>query len=79
MKAYAVTQGGKLRYAATQSSAKETKYALNETAGLPRTAYSGDAAQIEEVEIPTQKDSLLAFLNEIVKKLDPFPSSENSQ
>ena len=68
MRAYRVTLGAVSQYAGSMADAKQVRYALNEAAGKPRTAYSEGAAQIEEVEIPTNKDGLLGFINDLIKK-----------
>ena len=76
MKAYRIVQhGGNTRYAGSMADAKEEKYKMNEAAGLPRTARAGIAAQIEDVEIPTNKEGLLKFINDLVAQRYTTPES----
>jgi len=75
MKAYRIVRGGSTRYAGSMADAKEEKYKMNEAAGLARTARVGVAAQIEEVEIPTNKERLLKFINDLVTQRYTTPES----
>jgi hypothetical protein len=63
MRAYRVEGGGKLRFAGTAADAKDARQDLAELTGERKKDIS-----VSEVEIPTAKDSLLGFINDLVNE-----------
>lgn len=60
MRAYRVKYGAHVKFAGSSADATAAKHEINERCGFgPRSRN----VTIEQIEIPTGKDSLLAFLN----------------
>ena len=64
MRAYKVTLNDSTTYAGSMADAKQAQFAQRNDAGLPKLSHTG---KIEEVEIPTDKAGLLAFVNGLIK------------
>lgn len=63
MRCYKVTGGGLARFAATQAEAKAAKADVAEATGLkPKEVI------VEQTDVPTDKPSLLAFINSLVSQ-----------
>lgn len=66
MRAYRVKYGPNVKYAGTMADATTAKHELNERLGFdPRSRN----VNIEQVEIPTAKDSFLTWINQEVADL----------
>lgn len=63
MRAYLVNVGGVTRFAGSQAEVREVKTELCNLQGISTRAKT---VSVTEVEIPTNKEGLLGFINELV-------------
>ena len=71
MRCYKVHGNGYTRFVGSQGDARAARQSLADDSGKPKSSFS-----IDQVEIPTAKEGLLAFVNDLSEKLDPQDNLE---
>lgn len=66
MRCYKVHGNGYTRFAGSQGDARAVRQSLADDSGKSKSSFS-----IDQVEIPTAKEGLLSFVNDLSEKLDP--------
>lgn len=66
MRCYKVHGNGYIRFAGSQGDARAARQSLANDSGKGKLSFS-----IDQVEIPINKDGLLATLNDLAEKADP--------
>lgn len=73
MRAYRVAVGDKFVFTANQTLAREERQSLEKEAGAKR-----GSGTVEEVEIPSGKEDLLTWINELVVSMRPVDKEDDS-
>lgn len=66
MRCYKIHGNGYTRFAGSQGDARAVRQSLANDSGKGKLSFS-----IDQVEIPINKDGLLAALNDLAEKADP--------
>lgn len=74
MRAYKVSAEGMFRYAGTQADARAARDEIVEALGCKKKDV-----EIEEAEIPTGKEGLLEFVNDLAELADVTDSDEDEE
>lgn len=69
MRCYKVHGNGYTRFAGSQGDARAVRQSLADDSGKSKSSFS-----IDQVEIPTGKEGLLAFANQLAAQADPTPA-----
>ena len=69
MRCYKVHGNGYIRFAGSQGDARQLRQNLAEDSGCGKLSFS-----IDQVDIPTGKEGLLAFANQLAAQADPIPA-----
>lgn len=71
MRCYKIHGNGYIRFAGSQGDARAIRRSLADDSGKSKGSFS-----IDQVEIPTAKEGLLSFVNDLSEKLDPQDNLE---
>lgn len=68
MRCYKVHGNGYIRFAGSQGDARQLRQNLAGDSGKGKLSFT-----VDQIDIPTGKDGLLAFANQLAAQADPAP------